>query len=107
MSAYAEHAAGITELMDELGEDCPTIIYGGSTVRVLPSAARNASKNGIGGLALEADLQFTAILADFPSTPVSNKSFTYGGKSYKIADVTFLPGRLQVHITANDAAQSL
>ena len=93
--------------MDELGADCPTITYAGATVRVLPAAARNASKNGIGGFALDADLQFTAILADFPSTPASNKQFTYAGKTYRISDVAFLPGRLQVHITATDAAQSI
>jgi len=107
MSAYTEHAGGIAELIDELGDDCPTIVYAGVTVKVLPADARNAAKNGMGGMTLDADLSFTALLADFPSTPASNKSFTYDGKPYKIESVTFAPGRLQVQITANDAAQGL
>jgi hypothetical protein len=107
MSAYTEHADGIAELIAELGDDCPSIVYAGATVKVLPAAARNGLNNGMGGMSLDSDLSFTALLADFPSTPASNKSFTYEGKTYKINDVTFAPGRLQVHITANDAAQGL
>jgi|APGre2960657404_1045060.scaffolds.fasta_scaffold346272_2 hypothetical protein len=107
MSAYTEHAAGLAELQTELGDDCPAIVYAGATVKILPGAAANGSRNSVGGLSLESDLIFTALLADFPSTPASNKSFTYEGKPYKIETVTFGPGRVQVEINANDAAQGL
>lgn len=107
MSAYTEHADGLAELQAELGESCPVIVYAGATVKILPGAASNGSKNSVGGLSLESDLQFTALLADFPSVPTANKSFTYEGKTYKIETVNFGPGRVQVEINANDAAQGL
>lgn len=107
MNPYSDHAAGIAELVAEMGDDCPSIVYGGATIKVLPSDARTAGKNSVGGLALESDLQVCALLADFPTTPASNKTFTHNGKTYRIADVTFDAARLVVQIAANDAAQSL
>lgn len=105
LNAFGEHASGISELMMELGEYCPFITIGGKQVSVLPTSARNGSKNEIGGLALESDLTFVAILSDFTTKPSSNQTFDYSGRRYKIADVSFAPGKLQVRISANDATK--
>ena len=107
MSAYSEHADGLEELIDELGADCPTITYAGATIKVLPASARNGANNSTGGLSLDSDFTFTALIADFPTAPASNKTFNYEGKLYKIDNVNFAPGRKQVRISANDAAQGL
>lgn len=95
------------ELIEELGDYCPFIVIGGKTVRVLPDSARNSKNNDLGGMALDSDLSFTTLLANFDTAPVSNQSFTYHGKAYRIDNIHYSPGRLQVRITANDAAQGL
>ena len=106
MSAYTEHAAGIRELIDELGEDCPKIYYRSMSISVLPSQANLVRRLDLGGFTPESALTLTALLADFPQTPMAQEVFNYpgqSGKKYQIEGVEHAPGGLQIRITANDA----
>lgn len=107
MSAYGEHAAGLEELIEELGADCPFITYNGERIAVLPAAARNGANNSMGGISLDSDFEFVALLGDFSTVPTANKIFAYEGKNYRIDNVIFAPGRKQVRISANDSAQGM
>lgn len=103
MSAYSEHAAGLVELQDELGDDCPVITYRSAVIKILPSSVSHAKKLDLGGFTPEVDLSFTALLADFPQTPLPQESFTYNSRRYNIESVATAPEGLQVRITASDA----
>lgn len=106
MSAYTEHAAGIRELMTELGDDCPKIYYRNTSINVLPSSAILGRRLDLGGFTPDSALTFTALLADFPQTPVAQEVFNYPGstgKKYQIETVDHVPGGLQIRISANDA----
>ena len=107
MNPYSDHAAGIRELIDELGDDCPTISYEGTTIKVLPDTSRTSSNLGLGGAGLDSDLEFTALLADFPETPVRNRKFAYSSRTYRVDNIHFAPGGEQVRISAVDANQRL
>lgn len=108
MSVYTDHAAALSSLRDELGVDCPVIVWQTLTIKVLPGGVRLKSSNSLGGLALESDFQFSCIAADFNGTlPASNQSLTYRGQSLKIESVTVAAGGLQLRINANHSAQRL
>jgi hypothetical protein len=98
MNAYTEHAAGLKSLQDELGTDCPAMLYAGRKVKVLPGSARIGSNNTLGGQMLEWDLSLTCLATDFHSTPQSNQPVVYpyaNGRRYAIDSVSISPNGLQ------------
>ena len=110
MNAYAEHAADLQSLQDELGSDCPTIWYGGRLIRVLPATSRQGNSNSIGGQMLDSDLSIICIASDFATAPKPDEIFRYpgeSGKRYRVLDVFNPPTSAQLRITANDAAQGV
>lgn len=107
MNAYAEHAEYLQSLQGELGDDCPTIWYGGKAVRVLPGTARHGNQNGIGGQMIDSDLEVVCIASDFGATPEADQTFRYPGKSGKkflIANVFTAPGGKQIRLSGIDAS---
>ena len=110
MSAYSEHAADLASLQSELGEECPSIFYGGKLIKVLSGGARNANANTLGGQSLDADWSGVFTADQFSTPPKADEIFRYpnaSGKRYKIDSVIFAAGNKQLRITAIDAAQSL
>ena len=110
MNPLSEHANELASLQTELGDDCPSIFYGGRLIKVLAGGARNANANSIGGASLDADFSGVFTSDQFPTEPKADELFRYPaatGKRYKIDAVIFAPGRKQLRITAIDAAQSL
>jgi hypothetical protein len=108
---YEDHADGLAELQDELGADCPQMLWNESLWPVLPGGARLAKELSTGGFSLDSDIQLTVLMGQFGANlPVSPQNFNYPGKDgklYKITSVTPAPGQFQMRINANDAEQSL
>ena len=111
MNPYAEHADLIRQLQTEQGSDCPAIWFNSRLIKILPGSAKIMSENETGGDALFFDLEFTAIAADFDAgTLQDNVPFNYpgtDGNEFKIQEVQFMAGGLQVRVRANAASQEM
>ena len=101
----------IRQLQVEQGGDCPAIWFNSRLIKVLPGSAKIMSENGAGGDGLFFDLEFTALTADFDAgTLQDNVPFNYpgsDGNEFKIQEVQFMAGGLQVRVRANAASQDV
>jgi hypothetical protein len=109
MSIYNEHASGLRELQDELGEDCPKIWIGGRLISALAGSASLQKTISPGGFSIECDLSITCLTEDFEDVqPVQNQTFNYpgqAGRSYRIVSITSAPGGKQLQIDAVSTSQ--
>jgi hypothetical protein len=112
MNPFQIHANGINDLIVEMGTDCPTFTKNNIVYQIIPGSAVRRKDLVIGGFQIDADLAFTALLAQFNLTASAFKDaflqnpITYLGDKYKIDSVTILPGGLQVHVLANSLSQN-
>lgn len=115
MSAYSEHAAGLAELQDEAGNECPSFVWKGKTIRCLPGGAlRKKDLDDGGGLALDADLSLTVLVSafDYPSiealvNALAKSNLNYQGHRYRVETVTVAPSAQQLNLKCTDVAKGL
>lgn len=107
MSALSEHRDGLKELQEELGADCPSIVWNGEAIKILPGSISLQTKNSMGGFSIESDFMFTCLTLDFSGMPASNQPITYRSQPLKIVNVTVADGGMQLRIAANHAAHGL
>jgi hypothetical protein len=109
---YAIHAASLAQLQGEIGPDCPTFVWAGSTYNALPGGASRKKDLIVGGWKLDSDLSITCLIAQFNATSpqalrqaMINTELDYLFDRYKIKSVTIAPGGLQIRIECEDLFQ--
>lgn len=113
MNLYQAHADTQAQHEAELGESCPTFNWDESDWKILPGSAIRRGDLTPGGFQLNADLGFTALVAQFGTTAQAqsdamlNTRMTYLGQGYTVKAVFIAPGGLQLHVECNSDVQGL
>lgn len=115
MNEYAIHARALANLQTRLGDECPSIIWGATEYLIIPNSALRRGDLGPGGLTLNADLQFEALVSEFLSddlptvTDVKDEMLAtrleYLNDEYKIDAVNIRPGGLQIQVQCTSVGQ--
>lgn len=102
MNELSDHAAGLEEVQDDLGDECPVFTWDGTDYKCLPGGARFKRANDFGGAALSSDLQLTCLVAQFGGAPPDPaKALIYRGQRFTVTSVTPAPGNFQMRINAD------
>jgi hypothetical protein len=108
MSVYADHAAQLAALYNELGGEAPTFVWDERPWAILPGGAKFRRVNAVGGLELNSDLQLTCLAAQFGGTlPQAGDQIVYTGLAYTIISITPAPAGFQMRINADLTVQGM
>ena len=99
------HAEGIQQVQDYIGDACPSFAWNGGTWLIMPDSVTRSKGLNQGGYTLDADLVFTALMAQFNGSPPTIKNvITYDGARYRIDSIVSSPGAYQSEFHCNDVA---
>jgi hypothetical protein len=116
MNLFQRHANALSELQGMLGLECPSIVWNGQTIPLIPGTTVDRKTLGIAGYAVDFDLKLFPLVKYFingvsiataqqAKDSLLDTPFTYLGDSYKVQSVDILPGALQLVIGANALQQ--
>lgn len=115
MNDYAYHAQGLGYLQTRLADSCPVVTWGNEDYIAIPSTAIRRGDLSQGGIQLNADLKFEALVAQFLTDTIKNAGdlrtamlltrISYLGDTYKIDSVHIRPGGFQVGVECTAEGQ--
>ena len=107
MNLFAIHAGAMAQFQQILGTDCPVFVWNGQQYQMIPNSANTKKPLGYGGFAVNADLHFRALVAQFGQTAVDLKNalldttFIYLGETYNITGVDIHQTGLEISVDAD------
>lgn len=115
MNYFAKHAASQAALQSRLGGDCPMITWNDKDWAIVPRSAKLRRDLALGGIQLNADLQFDLLVSAFLSSTITdavalkdrmlNTEIGYLGEKFKAVQMDVLPGGLMVTVECNSLNQ--
>ena len=109
MNPYYEHAEGIAELQNELGDDCPTITWRGVTLKCLISGSNRSKEIDPGGFGMESDLSVVCLRSEIGYetdeqlvAALLKSQLNHNGHVYRVQAAVVAPGGKWVTIKAQD-----
>lgn len=104
---YGIHADGIGQVEAYLGDKCPTFIWNGNVIRILPGSAVRGKDLGEGGFRLRSDLKFVVRVSDLPVPgPALKQTIAYLGQNYRIDTMELFAGDTLQRFACNDPNQA-
>ncbi len=115
MNYYAKHARSLDSMQTRMGDSCPEFEWDDQTWKIIPGTAIRRADLSEGGIQLNADLRFEALVAQFLDDEIQNVTdleeafrntpIGYLGQNYKVKSVGVRPGGLSVVVECNGADQ--
>jgi hypothetical protein len=113
MGDLSEHAEGLVELMESMGNDCPVFTWNAQTIRCLPAGANISKLQAIGGFGQDSDVTLCCLAADFGAYETPNDCvkaalrtrMDYQGRAYRISSIVPFPGGQVFRVIAVDLSQ--
>jgi hypothetical protein len=97
---------GLKDLERDL--DSPVFNWGGNDYACIPNESTTSKVLGLGGFELSSDLVLFVRKVTLPDVPPSEKQIIiYGGKRFRIDQVSMLPGGEVVRFTCNDPSKGV
>ena len=105
VNAFENHADGIRQVQDYLGDACPSFTWKDQVIRMLPSGAKKRKGVTLGGFQLESDLSFTILRADLPDQLGLKDVITYLEEDYRVDAITRFAGDTLARFDCNNPTQ--
>lgn len=89
-----------------LGDNCPTCVWNGNTIRIIPGTVVSRKDLTVGGFSTDDDLKFSVNVSDLPQNgqPTLRQTITYLNADYRLDAIITMPGGMMLEYQLNSVS---